>query len=225
MRVILASRARRPCPSARTRPRRRAPETCPAPSPSCRGCAARSCRPSPCQRVERLVADRGRACGSTASASASAATFWNSTMLLMSFIAWPAPATPQRTTSVAKCGESRLHARENVLGAADHDEELTLLRGHARARHRRVDEVHALRLEARSEVARQRHRRRARVEHVGAPASCGHRLPGPTHTSFTSVAPGSERNTVLAALGDFAHAGGGLHAVRIQALERRRRTS
>jgi hypothetical protein len=70
----------------------------------------------------------------SASASASATTFWNSTMLLTIFMVWPAPAGPQ---CVIRWRRHSGGCGEGLLGAANHDER-AVPRRLAGARHRRV---------------------------------------------------------------------------------------
>src|SRR5207237_4494332 len=92
-----------------------------------------------------------------------------------------------------------------------------LLRGGARARHRRVDEVDPARGEARIELAREGDRRGAEIDDIATRPQVSEEV----DADFLYLRRAREREEdELAALGDLAHARRALHSVRREPLER-----
>ena len=115
-------------------------ETPAAASTSCRGCAARNCRRS-LSRWSAAASRAARRCGGRcAIASASAAVFWNTSMLLRIFTTWPRADRAAMGDVGAHRFQDRADVGEHRVGGADHDGELAARGGLARAGDRGVGE-------------------------------------------------------------------------------------
>ncbi len=103
-------------------------------------------------------------------ASASAAVCWNTSMLLRIFTTWPQPIGPQWVTSVPIVSRIGRIMGEGLVRGADHDGELAARRGLARAGDRRIGVKDALRRQPGADLAGQRDRGGAGIDHALAGA-------------------------------------------------------